>query len=288
MSDKANSTPSSLITAYKYPFADPRWFQKMLVGALLILASMIIWLIPSVFVAGYLYRIARRIINEDGQAALPEWDDWGKLFVDGIKLVGISFIYSLPMLICFLVAYAMIFIPYIGMFASMFDNLQGMPTYGLDPEFPTSMFLVFLMYPIMGLGILLSLVTGILLPPAINHAIARGSFGAAFRVFDWWKIFRANLGGFMIAYLITLGNLAVLYIILYVLMMTVVLCCLYPFIMVALSIYLGVISFKLYADAYRAGLEKLSFEVPVKPALTKKPLTAKRRTPTRKSPAPKK
>jgi len=244
----------NLITVFKYPFTDPRWFQKMLVGALLVLASMIIWVIPSVFVTGYLSRISRRIISGDGQAALPEWDDWGKLFVDGIKLVGISFIYSIPMLISILATYAMMFIPYIGMLSSMSDWSGHVMNNG----FPSSFFLIFLMYPMMGVGILISLVTAVFLPPALMHVIARDSFSAGFHFSDWWKVFRANLGGFMIANLITLANLTVLYFVTYILMMTIVLGCLSPLVTIATSIYLGALTFTLYAQAYRTGQDKLA------------------------------
>ncbi|MGB8253230.1 MAG: DUF4013 domain-containing protein [Anaerolineaceae bacterium] len=254
MSESTVPNTQNLITVFKYPFTDPRWFQKMLVGALLVLASMIIWVIPSVFVTGYLSRISRRIISGDGQAALPEWDDWGKLFVDGIKLVGVSIIYSIPLLISILATYAMMFIPYIGMLSSMSD-WSG---HGMNNGFPSSFFLIFLMYPMMGVGILISLVTAVFLPPALMHVIARDSFSAGFHFSDWWKVFRANLGGFMIANLITLANLTVLYLVTYILMMTIILGCLSPLVTIATSIYLGALTFTLYAQAYRTGQDKLT------------------------------
>jgi hypothetical protein len=276
MSETNLSNSSNLITAFKYPFSDPRWFQKLLVGALLILASMIIWLIPSIFVLGYLYRISRRIISGDGQATLPEWDDWGGLFKDGIKLFGIGFIYLLPAFIVFVAAYAVMFIPYFSIMARTFTS-HGPEA---SPVMPSSIFMIFLMYPLMGLGMLLSLATIVFLPPAIMHATATGTFKGGFQFSEWWKVFRANLGGFFIANLLLLGNLAVLYFVITFVMMTIVLICLYPALLVAISIYIGTVTYALYAEAYRNGQAKMAVmsakaisKVPAKGTrvITKKP-----------------
>ena len=68
---------------FAFPFQDPRWQNKFLIGSLVVFAGFIIPLIPFFFVYGYMAQIMRRIIVEKGEPFLPEWDDWGKLFVDG-------------------------------------------------------------------------------------------------------------------------------------------------------------------------------------------------------------
>jgi hypothetical protein len=257
MTDSSAHTISNLFFAYRYPFSDPHWFQKLFMGFLLVLASMLLLFIPSVFLVGYFYRISKRIISEDGLAALPEWDDWGKLFMDGIKLIGASLIYSLPMLLCFVVAFAMLIIPYVNMLETP-DNFQG---YGVDPTMWRSMLMLLLMYPVMGLSILLSLITVFIAPPALMHLIAQDSFGAAFRLSDWWKTLRANPGGFVIAFLLLLAAFTLQYLGLYILMMSVVLICLYPIFMTLACVYTGMVTFALYGHAYRDGVVVLISKV---------------------------
>ena len=207
MSTTTSHTSDNLISTFNFPFSDKRWFLKLLIGVLLSLAGMLIPIIPSIFLVGYYYRISRRIIAEDGQPALPEWDEWGRLFIDGIKYLGGVVIYSLPLILSMLVFYLLMFLPCLSMFGAS-DTWHG---YGADPRMMTSMLLLLLAYPMMGLSLLISLLTGIVLPPALMHLVAHNSFGAAFQVSSWWKIVRANIGGFLIAFLLSISLLTVVY-----------------------------------------------------------------------------
>jgi len=143
MSESTVPSPSILIQTFKFPFSEKSWIQKVLIIFLLMVANFIIPLIPSIFIAGYYYRICRRIIAEDGQAVLPEWDDWSRLLVDGIKYVGASIIYCIPLLISFLLMYLVAFLPMFGSILPM-DTWNGN---GAPPVMIGSMLLMFLMYP---------------------------------------------------------------------------------------------------------------------------------------------
>jgi hypothetical protein len=248
---KAIGTASPMDT-FKFPFSDPRWIHKILIGFLLVLASLIIPVAPSFFLVGYQYKISRRIIKEDGIAALPEWDDWGDLFVTGFKYWAASIIYNLPTAICMLIAYSLMILPAFFLSGSMIDSRGN----GMMPGM--SIFLIFLSYPFLGLGILLSLLTGIITPPALMHLVDKGSFEAAFHIKTWWKIFRANLGGFVISFLLLFACLMLLNLVSTFLMMTVVLSCLYPILLFLVSVYIGIISSALFAKAYRTGVERMA------------------------------
>jgi len=58
----------------------------------------------SVFVVGYAYQIIQRIILEDGEPYLPEWEDWSKLFNDGLRLTGALLILYIPTILFSLIA----------------------------------------------------------------------------------------------------------------------------------------------------------------------------------------
>lgn len=76
-------------------FKDPKWVSKLLISALFSFLSLFLIGIP--FLNGYIVSIVRKRLN--GEEGLPEWTDFGQLFVDGIKLIAISLIYSLPIMV---------------------------------------------------------------------------------------------------------------------------------------------------------------------------------------------
>lgn len=249
----ASNTVNPMET-FKFPFTDPRWFPKMLVAFLLGMACFIIPIIPYFFLYGYYYKICRRIIKDDGIAALPDWDDWGRLFVNGFKYGAASFIYNLPVLICMIAALALMIVPAFIMAGSTDAFLEN------PPDFSNFNYLLLTLfsYPLLGLGTLLSIATGIVTLPGLMHLIDNDSFIAAFHVKLWWKIFRANTGGFILSYFLLFAGSMVVNFVSSFLMMTVVLGCLYPILLMFGSVYIGIISSALFAKAYRTGVEKLT------------------------------
>ena len=81
---------------FTFAFDDPRWLPKILLGGLFMLAA--IFLIGIFFVYGYMARLLRNVIN-GVQYPLPEWDDLGEFFSEGLKLFAVGLIYAIP-LIC--------------------------------------------------------------------------------------------------------------------------------------------------------------------------------------------
>lgn len=80
--------------SFTFVFEDPNWAGKIIIGGLITLIPIVGWL----FVIGYLVAIARNIIKGDPQP-LPEWSDFGQIFVDGIYGFVIAFVYVLPIII---------------------------------------------------------------------------------------------------------------------------------------------------------------------------------------------
>jgi len=68
----------SLELICKRLFADSSWFIKSIVGALLLVVP-----VAHFFAFGYLYALVERAQRGDA-VTLPEWEDWRRLFVDGI------------------------------------------------------------------------------------------------------------------------------------------------------------------------------------------------------------
>jgi hypothetical protein len=89
---------------------DPRWLSKIVIGGLLSLVPIFGWLI----IGGYYIRIIQRV-QEDIDAQMPEWDDWGGNFVRGLKFSVVYLIYVGPLTTLFL---ASIFFLFIDQFVS--------------------------------------------------------------------------------------------------------------------------------------------------------------------------
>ncbi|MCP4542967.1 MAG: DUF4013 domain-containing protein [Chloroflexi bacterium] len=242
------STVEGIQHLFTYPFKDADWKQKLLIASLLALVGMVIpILVPMIFLTGYCERIIRRIVREDGEPYLPEWDDWNDLFVKGIKLFGVGFVYSLPSLVLLAGGYTLMMAPVlvielvesrIGEWVFVAGMMGGMG--------------------IMGMAMFIGLVTGIIAPVAMIHVAAKDDFSAAFRVGEWWPILRANLPGFILSYVIMMGVWFATTFVAQFLYLTIILCCLVPFVFSILTAYVMLVSSALFACTYRDGVANLS------------------------------
>lgn len=74
-------------------FQDPDWIKKLLLGSLFTLLSFFI--VGWFFIAGYMIRLIRRAARGEAYP-LPDWDDLGGIFGDGVAAVGVYLGYLLP------------------------------------------------------------------------------------------------------------------------------------------------------------------------------------------------
>src|SRR2546428_7372993 len=87
------ATTFDFLRPFTFVFDDPRWVTKILLGGLFFLASFVI--IGIFFVYGYCARLVRNVIN-GVQYPLPEWDDLGEYFTEGLKLFVVGLLYAIP------------------------------------------------------------------------------------------------------------------------------------------------------------------------------------------------
>jgi hypothetical protein len=228
-----------------YPFKDREAQKNFLVGGLLILAGAIIPLLPFFVIYGYLAQIMQQVL--DGQpASMPAWENWEKLFKDGLRLYGVRLVFAIPIMI---LAFGLMTL-YLGGFLLVMtqERPANLLIAGLGMAF---LCLLCLLFP-------LGLVTTLLSYPAATHALARQKFTAAFNFGEWWPILRKNLGGFFLVlgltYLISFAT-TIVFQLLYI---TLILACLLPILMPAAMFYMLLVIEPLAAQAYREGREKLS------------------------------
>lgn len=82
--------------SFRFVVDDPDWIKKLLIGGAFTLASALI--VGLFFVAGYWVRMLKRVAAGEARP-LPEWDDLGGIFRDGLVLVGVYFVYVLGVLV---------------------------------------------------------------------------------------------------------------------------------------------------------------------------------------------
>ena len=235
-----------------FPMKDAQARKQFLIGMLLYLAAFIVPIIPTLFVTGYMMRIIRQILNGE-QPRMTDWDEWGEMFTDGARLFGVSLVFMLPLFI--------LFCPLIGLsiaFPFILENTSRNADW-IVILFPLLVGGIFLILMPLSIGI------SLFLPVAEVHVTDKGEFGAAFRVREWWEIFRANWGGFLLALAIAYGISFALSIIVQFAMFTIVLICLLPFVLPGIWMYMSLIMYATFAQAYKGGQERLAKQPVVAP-----------------------
>jgi hypothetical protein len=168
---------------FTYVFDDPRWLQKILIGGLFYLAGIL--LVGWFFILGYVAQTTRNVIAGMAQP-LPEWDDLGGFFNEGLRLFGVMLVFVLPVIIL-----AMMFMVPAGILGSI-EN-EGVQALGSGMAGCLSCLLV---------PIVLSLT--VFIPGSLLFAVVEQRFGAAFEIGRIWAFIRANVGNYLLAVVVYL------------------------------------------------------------------------------------
>src|SRR5436190_2024251 len=100
--------------ALTYPFNDPDGVKKLLIAVAITLGMFIIpvigWIVGGLLFMGWSYEITKRVRNGD-PTPLPAWDDFGGLIGRGFQLAIALFVYQLPTLIFFCIAFVALGLP---------------------------------------------------------------------------------------------------------------------------------------------------------------------------------
>ncbi len=157
--------------------------QKVLLGGLFMLASFFI--IGAFFVYGYLARLVRNVIAGVANP-LPEWDDLGEYFSEGLRLFCVGFVYALPLIVLMMV----FMIPSIIAQSADNDSLR-------DLGGGVAACVWCLIFP-------LSLAMALWLPGAMMFAVVERRFGAAFEFGQIAAFIKANIGNYLLAFVVWL------------------------------------------------------------------------------------
>lgn len=171
--------------AFTYVTEDEGWLRKLGIGALVSLLGFLV--VPLLLLPGYLVGITRNVMNGE-ERPLPEWDDLGTLFKDGLAIVAAQLVYTLPFWLLTCVA----FFVSIG-FGGMAEANQDLAAAGLSG----SILLIFC------LGFLFAIALFFLSPAIVIQYARTNDMGACFRFGEVLGLARDNISDILIAALAT-------------------------------------------------------------------------------------
>jgi heme exporter protein D len=179
--------PYDYARALRFIFEDPGWVHKILLGAFFTLLS--VFFIGSIWVSGYTVRIVRRTVGGE-RPPLPEWNNWGELFRDGLRATVVWLAHVLPlMLLAVLLALAL------GGAGTILSSSLDTST-----DFQTVLFLMVLtgtiFFSLVGLAILLYL------PAAFLRFVILDRVSAAFDFRENIAFIRRNMNSYFQALLV--------------------------------------------------------------------------------------
>lgn len=178
---------------FRFVVEDPDWIKKVLLGGAFVLASFLI--VGFFFVSGYWVRLLRQVAAGNARP-LPEWDDLGGIFRDGLKVVGAYFVYT---------AGVFVVVAGLGCVAGFLGlgigHLSRVSEGAGDVAAALGGLGVAVAY---GLFALLALVLAVFLPAVFVRVALKDRFGEAFAFREVLAFIRANLGNYALCLVIYL------------------------------------------------------------------------------------
>ena len=180
--------------SFSFVFDDKQWISKLGLGA-------VIALVPILNFAwsGYMVGIIRNVMNNESEP-LPNWDDLGKKFNDGLLLTVAGIVYSLPMLVVICLPMSFMIVPAI-LSGNTDTQALAQAIAGVGSALFFCLLCAFVIY-----AIVLSVVY-----PAILVIFAReGTLASCFKFRDVFDLIGKNTSPFFTAWIVSfLAGLAV-------------------------------------------------------------------------------
>ena len=232
-----------------FPFRDAEARKQFLFACLVTLAGFIIPIIPFIFLMGYNAKIMRQIIEERKDPSMPNWQesDPSEMFMDGLRLYGSKLILMLPAILAIGLGVLSMTGGSIAASVSINDNGQSFAPIGIP--------FIMVGFALIMLFSILVIPYAVIISTVGPHVAKTRSFASAFQFKDWWQIFRNAPGQFVLAYVVTMATSWILTFAMQIAMMTIVLICIIPFVMIPYTAYITLLRNTLFAQAYVAGLD---------------------------------
>jgi hypothetical protein len=176
--------------SFTFVTEDPEWVKKILIGGVFTLACALLVGVP--FVLGYFSRTLRNVVTGEPRP-MPEWDDLGGIFNEGLRLTAVYLLYMLAIVAALLSLGCVVMLPALVLSggrhhaSEVFGVLGGL---GI----------------VAGYGLIMvgSLALAVYLPAAFARSALRGTVADGFAWREILGFIRANLGNYLISLVIYL------------------------------------------------------------------------------------
>lgn len=177
--------------SFTFPTEDPEWVKKILIGGAFVLLSAILVGIP--FVLGYFGRTLRNVVAGAARP-MPDWDDLGGLFNEGLRLTAVYLIYALAFGAAVAALGCVLVLPLIALGGRIDRDVSAVvgALGGLG------------MVAFYGLVMLASLAFALYLPAALVRSALRGTVADGFAWQPIVGFIRANLGNYLLSLVVYL------------------------------------------------------------------------------------
>ncbi len=175
--------------SFTFVTEDPDWIKKVLIGGAFALLSALLVGVP--FVLGYFSRTLRNVAAGAARP-LPEWDDLGGIFNEGLRLAAVYLVYVVGGAIVASVPGCLLLAPAMLASGSRHGEAAGAALAGLG------------MLAFYGLTMLFSLAMLVYLPAALMRTALRGTVADGFDGRAIVAFVRANLGNYLLSLVIFL------------------------------------------------------------------------------------
>jgi hypothetical protein len=176
--------------SFSFVTEDPDWVKKILIGGAFALACALLVGVP--FVLGYFSRTLRNVVAGEPRP-LPEWDDLGGIFSEGLRLTAVYLLYTLGIVAILAALGCVALLPVMALSGSGTRPSQAL---GLMGGLGIVAFY--------GLVMVVSLALAVYLPAALARAALRGTVADGFAWREVVAFITANLGNYLLALVIYL------------------------------------------------------------------------------------
>ncbi len=170
--------------SFTFTTQDPDWLKKVLIGGAFTLACSALVGVP--FVLGYVARMLRRAAA-GAPTPLPEWDDLGGIFREGLRLTAVYLIHMLGVMAVALLFVGILLLPML-LSGGRRDPMEALGPFG-----------ALLLAALYALVLVVALATAVYLPAAMVRAALADSVAAGLEWRHNLDFIRANLANYALA-----------------------------------------------------------------------------------------
>jgi hypothetical protein len=176
--------------SFTFVTEDPEWVKKILIGGAFSLACALLVGVP--FVLGYFARTLRNVVQGEPRP-MPDWDDLGGLFSEGLRLTAVYLLYTLGIVAVLAAFGCVLMLPVMALSGS-----------GSRPSDALGVLGGLGIVALYGLVMVVSLALAVYLPAALARAALRGTVADGFAWREVLGFIRANLGNYLLTLVIYL------------------------------------------------------------------------------------